>query len=304
MLSTRIQSFAFLGDKFILASTLEPPALLVYSLEQRIASSTTEDDTHLLRFFLRAPFEDARAVDILLASDPSPGWSPSAGLQVPFHVVDDERIIAMNLQFSDNRRVFKCETSLIPTKPLLERISSLLIEEDHDVDWDLYGPLLSQIAPGHGRWDTWTCFVFGMRYILPRVAFLDGKPMVIIRDLCPRRYLRASKEELEETNMLYKTFMGGTNHETRTRSILKSVPLPESIGGLRDVKLMISEDGIVVREPVRHRKTFFFIVATRSLMRSFRCSPMAVHAFICSRGDKRTLYTVMIIDVILCEWFR
>ena len=258
MLSTRLRSFAFLGDRFLLASTLEPPALLVYSLEQglELAGDTTQDNTHLLRFLFGTHLKGTLFVDILLTSDPSPGWSPSAGLQVPFHIADDERIIAMNLLFSDNRRVGQCETSLIHTKTLLKHIGSLIIEQEHDVGWDLYGPLLSEIAPGHGRWDVWTCFVFGMRYILPRVVFLGGKPMAIIRDLCPRRYRRANKEDLKESNRLYTVLMNDNNHESYPRSILKSVPLPESIGGLQSVKLMISEDGIVVREPVRHRKTF------------------------------------------------
>ena len=257
MLSAHLRSFAFLGDKFILASTLDPPALLVYSLEQRPADGTIQDNTHLLRFLFETPFKDARAVDILLTSDPSPGWSPSVGLQVPFHITDDERLIAMNLQFSDDRRTYLCETSLIHTKTLLRYIHKLLIEEEHDVDWDLYGPLLSQTAPRHGRWDVWTCFVFGMRYILPRVFFLRGTPMVIIRDLCPRRYLRASKEELEDSNMLYEALVEDTTHEPHPRSIFKSVPLPRGIRDPQTVHIMISEDGIVVREPVRRRKTYF-----------------------------------------------
>ena len=257
MLSTRLRSFAFLGDRFLLASTLEPPALLVYSLEQglELAGDTTQDNTHLLRFLFGTHLKGTLFVDILLTSDPSPGWSPSAGLQVPFHIADDERIIAMNLLFSDNRRVGQCETSLIHTKTLLKHIGSLIIEQEHDVGWDLYGPLLSEIAPGHGRWDTWICFVFGMRYILPRVVFLEGKPMVIIRDLCPRRCLRASKAELEKSNRLYKALWGDTRYKPYPRSIFKSVPLPASIRDPKTVTLMISEDGIVVREPVRLRNT-------------------------------------------------
>ena len=286
MLSAHLRSFAFLGDKFILASTLEPPALLVYGLEQRPADGTMQDNTHLLRFLFETPFKDNLALDILLTSDPSPGWSPSAGLQVPFHIADDKRIIAMNVQFLKNRRVFKCETSLIPTKTLLERINSLLIEGEHDVSWDLYGPLLSQIAPRHGRWDVWICFVFGMRYILPRVFVFEGKPIVIIRDLCPRRYLRAGKKELEDSNILYEALMGEPTHESNPRSILKSVPLPEGIGDPHNVHIMISEDGIVVREPVRHRKTCF---SWLKLMRGRRPTPLALHAFICSRADELRL---------------
>jgi hypothetical protein len=180
-----------------------------------------------------------------------------------------------------------CETFLIPTKTLLGFIDNLPIEEGHDIGWDIYGPLLSERAPGHGRWDVWTCFVFGMRYILPRVIFLQGKPMVIIRDLCPRRYLRASEEELKESNMLYRALgePGDSSHESCPRSILKSALLPESIGSPQNVKLMISEDGIVVREQVRHTKICFFIAAR--LMR-FGCreTSRAIHAFTFSRADE------------------
>jgi len=38
----------------------------VYSLEQRPAGGTTQDNTHILRFLFGTPFEEARAVDILL----------------------------------------------------------------------------------------------------------------------------------------------------------------------------------------------------------------------------------------------
>ena len=259
MSSTNLQSFAFLGDNFILGSTLEPPALLVYSLEQGPANCMTQANTHLLRFLFGSPLLDT--ADILLASDPSPGWSPSARLQVPFQIADDERMIAMNLQYFDDRDVYQCDTSLIPTKTLLAYIESLPIKEGHDVDWDLYGPLLSERVPGHGEWDVWTCFVFGMRHILPRVVYLRGMPMMIIRDLCRRRCLRASKEERKESDALYQMLPWGTYHESYPRSILKSVPLPENIEDPLDVDLMISEDGIVVLEKVCHRTACVFIVA-------------------------------------------
>ena len=300
MVSTHLRSFTFIGDEFILASTLEPPTLLVYSLDQRSAGDTTQDNTHLLRFLFGNPFENARAVDILLTSDPSPGWSPSARLQVPFHNAD-EQIIAMNLQFSDDRRAYLCETSLIHTKTLLRYIHKFLIEEKYDVDWDLYGPLLSQLAPHHGRWDVRTRFVFGMRYILPRVFFLQGKPVVIIRDLCPRRYQRASKKELKESNRLYKALVDDTSHKPYPRSILKRVPLSVRIGDPQTLTLMISEDGVVVRESVRHKEYMLFLMAVR-LMRCCRHSSM--NAFIFLRADELRPKTVRTNDGILCEWSR
>jgi hypothetical protein len=254
VLSANLRSFAFLDDKFILGSTLKPPALLVYRFEQSPAGGTAQTNTHLLRFLFGTPFQDT--IEILLTSDPSPGWSPNPGLQAPFQIADDERIIAMNVQYFYDREVYLCETSLIPTKTLLRYIESRPIEEGHDVDWGSCGPLLSERAPGHGEWENWTCFVFGMRYILPRAVHLHGKPMIIIRDLSPRRCLRASKEERNESNALYQVMMRGPRRKSYPRSILKCVPLPESIEDPLNVDLMISEDGIVVLEQVCQKPAF------------------------------------------------
>jgi hypothetical protein len=265
VLSAQLRSFAFLGNNFILGSTLEPPALLVYSLEQSPADGTSHGNTHLLRFLFGTPFQDT--TDVLLVSDPSPGGSPSPGLQVPFQIAGDERMIAMNVQFFLDADVFLCETSLIPTNTLLGYIESHLIKEgQNDVDWESYGPLLSERVPGHGSLDTWTCFVFGMRYILPRAVRLHGKPMAIIRDLSPRRCSRASKEERKESDALYKMTTGGRRKPSAyPRSILKGVPLPESIGDPLNVCLMISEDGIVAVEVCHWKTCGFYSCATNTI---------------------------------------
>jgi hypothetical protein len=125
VLSGILRSFVFLGDNFILGSTLQPPALLVYSLEQSLAGGTAQANTHLLRFLIETPAQDT--TDILLASDPSPGQSPSSRPQVPFLIAGDERIITMNVQTLDHREVHLSETSLIPTKTLLGYIENRLI---------------------------------------------------------------------------------------------------------------------------------------------------------------------------------
>ncbi|KAH9162781.1 hypothetical protein EDB89DRAFT_2024253 [Lactarius sanguifluus] len=243
VLSTSMRSFAFLGDNFILVSTATPPALLVYGLEQRPAYDATHASTYLLHFFIETLLHEAS--DILLTSDPSPGWSPSAGLQVPFQIAGDERIIAMNLQRIDNWGHLQGETILIPAKTLLGQIESLLIKETHDVVWESYGSQFRERVPLHGGWNVWTCFVFGMRHIMPRVIRLHGKPVIVVRDLSPMRCLRASEEEREESNALHH-WQAMTRGSRMSYSILKCVPLPESIRNPQDVDLMISEDAIVV----------------------------------------------------------
>ncbi|KAH8982610.1 hypothetical protein EDB92DRAFT_1893833 [Lactarius akahatsu] len=243
VISTSMRSFAFLGDNFILASTATPPALLVYGLEQRPAHDATHASTYLLHFLIGALIHET--LDILLTSDPSPGWLPSAGLQVPFQIAGDEQMIAMNLQRVDNWGHLEGETILIPTKTLLGQIESLLIKERHDVVWGSYGSHFLERVPLHGGWDVWTCFVFGMRHIIPRVIRLHGKPVMVVRDLSPTRFLKASEEEREESNALHQAMTRGSRM-SYPRSILKCAPLPESIRNPQDVNLMISEDAIVV----------------------------------------------------------
>ena len=192
----------------------------------------------------------------------------------------------MNEQFFDDREIHQSETFLIPTKTLLRYIEALPIKEGHDVDWETYDRLLGERVPWHGRWDIWTCFVFGMRYILPRVVSLNGKSMVVIHDLSPRRCLRASKEERKESNALYQAMMERSHRKLYSypRSLLKCVSLPEGIEDPLNVKLMLGEDGIVVLEEVCHRKSFIF-VATRLMRLGCRPLARARQPFIFSRSD-------------------
>ena len=113
----------------------------------------------------------------------------------------------MNLHFIQNYGV--CETSLILTKALLTYIEKLPIKEGHDrdVDWRLHDSLLGECIPGRCRWDQGIFMTFGMRYTLPNVVHICGKPTIIICDICPRRCLRASEEERQESELLYKTLM-------------------------------------------------------------------------------------------------
>ena len=106
-----------------------------------------------------------------------------------------------------------------------------------------------------------------MRHVLPEVLNLDGKLSIIIRDLSPRRCLRASEEERKKSEALYEAIRVITTRDPtltrRTgtpkpipRSILKSVPLPEDIVPHWSLRFLMSEDGIVILENVRETCRF------------------------------------------------
>jgi hypothetical protein len=261
VLSTNLKSFVFLDDKFILGSSClwQPPALLVYNLEQRPAddTGTTQTSTPFLRFLLGTHFQSPRgSSNILLASDPSPGWLPNA---VPFHIAGDERMIAMYSKFFDG---WESATYLISAKALLRQIESLPLREEDlelDVEWEVHGPQPIELVPEHIWHERWPYPVFGMRYALPNVMGLGGgKPEILIRDLSPRRCLRASTEEREESDALYEATAWHTSRTCKPnpRSILTRVPLPENIDLNRNTRFLICEDGIMVVESVRGPPAF------------------------------------------------
>ena len=243
-----MRSFAFLGDNFILASTSASPALLVYSLEQRPDDDTTQDSKHILRFLFGPHFQNSTGISrIVIKSEPSPGCLLPSNGQVPFKIAGDEQMIALYSEY------FKIgpRTFLIPMKSFLGQIKHLLVQEILDVDWELHGPEIVEHLPAHDEWDIWISSIFGMRYITQRVARFD-KPMIIVRDLYQRRCLRASKEERDESNMIFKEMTSRSYRDTAPfpRGILKRVPIPESIDLYPDPMLFISEDNIVIE--VRH----------------------------------------------------
>jgi hypothetical protein len=97
-------SFIFLGDGFVLtaASAFDPdddmrPTLLLYDLNPGPSRSAINPDAYLLRFLFQTPPPAQGSPAIFLTSDPSPDWSSSPDLHVPFQIPCDERIIAINL---------------------------------------------------------------------------------------------------------------------------------------------------------------------------------------------------------------
>ena len=201
-------------------------------------------NSHLLRFLFPTGRPTRGHSIISLTSDPSPTWPTVSDLRVPFQLARDERTIAFRLFPGDTRS----ETFLIPASALLGRIRDT--EIGRDILWELWSPATS-VVPLQRRWSVFTCFVFGTRYILPKAAHRDDKRVIIVRDLCPKRYMRASEEEREESNALQQAM--GTK-EPHPRSIVKSVTLPRSFKDKSDVDVMISEDGIVALE-ARFTKT-------------------------------------------------
>jgi hypothetical protein len=255
----------------------ERPALLLYSLDKRLDRSKDHVDTHLLCFLFHSRWGGSV---ISLTSDPSPEWSSSPRLQVPFQTASDDRIIVLHQHF---HRRFPSQTFLIPASTLLEHVHNTPIGgEGRDIEWKSWGlQCCAEPVPNHGRWTVWQCFVFGMRYISPKVKLLNGKPVIVVRDLCPKRYMRASREENEESNAIEREIFWQGPY---SRSIVKCVPVPQGIHALDGIHLMISEDGIVALE-VRCRDSCVFMAARLMPLGCRRIVSPATNRFICSHSD-------------------
>jgi hypothetical protein len=244
-------SFIFLGDNFVLGSASpsppldhDPPSLLLYSLDQTLVRNMETPNSHLLRFLFPTGRPTRGHSFVSLTSDPSPIWPTVSDLRVPFQLSRDERTIAFHL-FPGTAR---SDTFLMPASALLRYIRDT--EMGSDIQWESWSQATS-VVPLQDRWSVYTCFVFGTRHILPKAAQRDDRRVMIVRDLCPRRYMRASEEEREESDALHQVMR---TEEPYPRSIVKSVPLPRSFKDENEIDLMISEDGIVALE-VRSTKT-------------------------------------------------
>jgi len=252
-----ILSFTFLGEEFVLVAasafdTLDDmrPALLLYNFKQA-PGSVEPPDAYLLRFLFQPPLLARVPSAIYLTSDPSPDWSSSSGLQVPFQVPCDERLIAFNLH-RFHRGDSGNETFLIPARTLLEHVGDITTwGEKRDIEWEEWGSSYAEYVCRHGQWPTFSCFVFGMRHVLPMAEFRDDRWVMIVRDLCPRRCMSAREEERNESNALHQALGWEGQYP---RSIVKRVPLPTSIRKSSKVNLMISEDGIIVLEADETKK--------------------------------------------------
>jgi len=252
-----ILSFTFLGEEFVLVAasafdTLDDmrPALLLYNFKQA-PGSVEPPDAYLLRFLFQPPLLARVPSAIYLTSDPSPDWSSSSGLQVPFQVPCDERLIAFNLH-RFHRGDSGNETFLIPARTLLEHVGDITTwGEKRDIEWEEWGSSYAEYVCRHGQWPTFSCFVFGMRHVLPMAEFRDDRWVMIVRDLCTRRCMSAREEERNESNALHQALGWEGQYP---RSIVKRVPLPTSIRKSSKVNLMISEDGIIVLEADETKK--------------------------------------------------
>ncbi|KAI0271411.1 hypothetical protein BC834DRAFT_441182 [Gloeopeniophorella convolvens] len=242
-----ISAFSFLGEHFILGATLvEPdpettrPALLVYDLNQKPALH----GAYAFRFWFGVPSSGENSeMEFTLAMDPSPGWRPSLDLQVPFQTASNDRTIALNLSWP---RRFRSKTFLMPTNALLKSISeSTAVEEGRDIEWGAWGQQCVEHFPAHGQWSAYTCFVYGMRYVLPQVATWRSKSAMLVRDFSLTRYRRTGQDERQESEKLYPQLGMG---EPYPRSTVKCVLLPAGIKGASRAHLMVSEDGIVALE--------------------------------------------------------
>ena len=275
-------AFTFLGNEFVLVAAPFSdgirPAMLLYRLDQRPSDSIENTDSFLLRLLFQTPHPAPEGTLVNLTSDPSPCWSSSPTLPLPFQVACGERTIALNLNHLYPRGS-RFQTFLIPAKAILAHVGDLAVgEEGRDIEWEGWGSSCAQPVLHDPEWGTWTCFVFGMRHVMAEATHHDDRHVMIVRDLCPMRFMRASEEERNESEALYQE-MG--YKEPYPRSIVKSVPLPRSIRKSSNLRLMISEDGIIVLE-VRRMRVCVFMAARLMLL---GCRMPIRNCFICSHSD-------------------
>ncbi|KAI0041549.1 hypothetical protein FA95DRAFT_1548610 [Auriscalpium vulgare] len=236
LVASETQAYTFLGDIYVLVGVLHRPvleedksSLIVYNLlEPRVVNDTPQG---ICTFQLPKP-----AFELDITADPAPQWSPPAESVAPFFVAHTDRLIAVNIQFRQRWQP-RTRTYLLRSQDLLPYLlpSGDPTGQTRIIPWEDWKHACQRVE--HGRWTSWTCFVYGMRYVSPRPVVMDGVRMVRILDFHPLRTRRASpgQDGDERTNK-------------RLRVSAKVVALPRALQKAETIDFMISEDTIVAIE--------------------------------------------------------
>ncbi|THH13361.1 hypothetical protein EW146_g6840 [Bondarzewia mesenterica] len=277
-----LNSFAFLDERFVMVAMLfgpiaPNPVLVIYDMSVPCA---TELDVETARFHCAFELPDIRTgvplFGLDIRSDPSPNWTPSPDLHVPFHTEHRERLFVISLLGIVSRIQQGALDIFVTSRFFLDRAYMILEdqgkltpyddageegeEEQYNVfTWDDWGACHTRVMIRESNWTAWVCYVFGMKYISPAVVTRDGVSKIQIFDFGSSRVRRAvqdgSLEEewdlVSESSLVSYRWLQYGSISTNLPYLVKEIPLPPQIQDTPSFALMISEDTLIALEKVR-----------------------------------------------------
>lgn len=159
------KSFAFMTEDLILAailrSDLEPTLQVLRIAAFVYPIYSVEDIPYVCE--LRYPNVKGAVENLLIRSEPTPTWKPSAGSGVPFYGSRKDFIftISMRILWADTQEI---TVLFVPLSTLLSEVERSHGVPRRDVPWDVWGPDGTRVIRREPS-EVWVCYTYGMRFI-------------------------------------------------------------------------------------------------------------------------------------------
>lgn len=165
---TDLRSFSFVTEDLILVGIVEsdetPPRLDIFSIDSFDRELEEYKDVSYI-CGLEYPRMKADVLDMLIRSEPTPGWSPSQTVQTPFFFARSDRIFTITMRVSpESNSTEECSVLIVPLSTIVAQVELSRNTRKRIVPWMQWGPNGSHMLLRSPS-EVWVCYVYGMKFI-------------------------------------------------------------------------------------------------------------------------------------------
>lgn len=114
---------------------------------------------------LEYPKMKADVLDMLIRSDPTPGWSPPQTVQTPFFSARSDRIFTITIRVSPaGNSNEECTVLIVALSTIMAQVALSRNTQKRIVPWEQWGPNGSYMLLRSPS-ESWVCYVYGMKFI-------------------------------------------------------------------------------------------------------------------------------------------
>jgi hypothetical protein len=192
-----MDAFVFFSETHIVAALtrededglVDETCLVLVDFSSLDGSAMSMDDIHpCLLLMLPVLANNAHFVDVSIRSDPTPGWSPSEELDVPFHISKYDRLFVVTM-YIVSRNGGHALSLYVPRNTFDSMLERARAENEWVMPWDIWGRDGTRMLK-HARLPSpvWECFVFGSKAVSSHTGSnATGKISAEIYDFNPAK---------------------------------------------------------------------------------------------------------------------
>lgn len=166
---TDLQSFSFVTEDLLLVGVVaaesdEMPRLDILSIDSFREEMEEYKDVNYI-CGLEYPKMKADVLDMLIRSDPTPGWSPPQTVQTPFFSARSDRIFTITIRVSPaGNSNEECTVLIVALSTIMAQVALSRNTQKRIVPWEQWGPNGSYMLLRSPS-ESWVCYVYGMKFI-------------------------------------------------------------------------------------------------------------------------------------------